>query len=493
MSNKINEKGPEIVIEQQSTSPFVKKRSFMDDNASETSSIKGKERFKALTKKVIAVQRLLSADQIFSVGQDPGIDPRTVDYDLHNKCDIFCSDFNEEKAFNTERLTNESLEAFLQKPRPSGSKVRWINVDGISWDVIKILAIYYDLHPLAIEDILQSSQRTKLDPYKDHIYVSLLLHTLVDSEKDLQIDNSDDDSSTDGRVRSRQDLLHHGHREDSRYLEAHRLYRKQKLYVAVETVNIFLLTNDILLTIFQHSGRQVFKPILSRIIQPKTLLRTAQDASLLMEAVIDAIVDLAIPIKDSYRHQIAELEGRLLIRPKLYHTHELHMISGELTILKRTLGPIQGLVTLLRNHKHEKELISSTAKTYFMDVADHCAEIVEDLDTMTKITESLVNMVFNMISYETNENMRTIAIFSIVFLPMTFIAGYYGMNFDRENFADLGEPLSYFWRLTSVVTVLMFIAGTYSIWTKWVSRLIRYLYKRRSMRRAEAAKARQSK
>ncbi|CAI2167786.1 11850_t:CDS:10 [Funneliformis geosporum] len=487
MSNTIDEKVPEIIIEQRSLSPsLVKKKSFLDDNASDASSIRGKERFKAVTKKVIAVQRLLSADQIFSVGQDPGIDPRTVDYDLHTKCDIFCSDFSEECAFNVERLSNESLEAFLQKPRPSESKVRWINVDGISWDVIKTLAIHYDLHPLAIEDTLQSSQRTKLDQYKDHIYISLLLHTLVNSEKELQVDN--DDISSNGRMNSRQDLLHHGHREDSKYLEAHRIFRRQKLYVAVETVNIFLLTNDILLTIFQYNGKQVYKPILSRIHQPKTLLRTVQDSSLLMEAVIDAI--------DSYRHQIAELEGRLLIRPKMYHTHELHMISGELTILKRTLGPIQGLVSLLRKHNDEfnddKKLISSIAKTYFMDVADHCAEIVDDLDTMTKITESLVNMVFNMISYETNENMRIIAMFSIVFLPMTFIAGYYGMNFDESRFPDLYKPISYFWKVTIPSTLLMFIAGTYSIWTKWVSSFIRYLYKRKAMKQDEAAKAQRS-
>ncbi|RIA94690.1 hypothetical protein C1645_759310 [Glomus cerebriforme] len=460
----------EIVIEQNN-----QKKSIFEDNASDTSSIRGRERFKAITKKVIAVQRLLSADKLFSSEQDPGIDPKSaVDYDIHSRCKIFCIDYNENTALKPQELTNKSLEDFLKKERPSESKVRWINVDGISWDVIKALSIHYDLHPLAIEDSLQGDQRTKLDHYQNHLYISLLLHSLIDK---CDEDESDDSDSIE-RSKCRKDLLHLNHREDSKYLEAHRILRKQKLYVTVEQVSIFLLENDVLITIFQHSGSSVYKPILSRINQAKTLLRTAQEASLLMEAVIDGIVDLAIPIKDSYRHQIAELEGKLLIRPKMDYTRELHMISGELTILKRTLGPVQGLVTLLREHD-EKNLISPLARTYFMDVSDHCIEIVDDLDTMTKITENLVNMIFNLIAYETNENMRIIAIFSIVFLPMTFIAGFFGMNF--HEFPELDYSLSYFWWVTGISTTLMLLVGTYSLWTKWVSRFFRYLSRKRQI------------
>ena len=91
---------------------------------------------------------------------------------------------------------------------------------------------------------------TKLDQYQDHLYISLLLHTLVNSEKELHMDDNDDSNSTVGtnqersRMNSRQDLLYHGHREDSRYLEAHRIFRKQKLYVAVEQVNVFFMADS---------------------------------------------------------------------------------------------------------------------------------------------------------------------------------------------------------------------------------------------------------
>nr|CAG8481088.1 5021_t:CDS:10 [Entrophospora candida]CAG8517132.1 12617_t:CDS:10 [Entrophospora candida] len=296
------------------------------DEVSETGS--SRSRLKAIAKKIIAARRLLTGEINFTKF-------------IHFPCSIFISDFSE---------------GFLEKDRPDKTKVRWINVDGISWDVIKTLALKFDLHPLSIEDALQNTQRTKRDQYQNHIYISLLLHTLNhdDVKCELERDNS---SMIEGKentksfsYNSRKDLLLHGHQEGSKYLETHKILRRQKLNVYVEQVSIFLLKDETLLTIFQHNGKSVYKPILARINQPKTLLRTAHDASLLMEAVIDTIVDL-------------------------------------------TLGPVQSLVTILREHEEKKDFITPLAKTYFMDVADHCNEIVDNLDTMTNISENLVNLV----------------------------------------------------------------------------------------------------
>ncbi|CAG8523613.1 3235_t:CDS:10 [Acaulospora morrowiae] len=389
----------------------------------------GKGRFQKVAKRVISLNRILTAENIWSAGQDPGIDAYTADSNIYTSCQIFCSDYSEEGQSKTE-LTNGTLSEFLRQERPKDSKVRWINVDGISWDVIKVLAIHYDLHPLSVEDIMQGSQRVKMDPYHNHIYVSLLLH-ILDEMDDLR--NSGKDSmifeSNNFRRRSilrahsRINLLQHGHREGSRYLEAHKELRKMKLSVAVEQVNIILRNDGTLITIFQHSGKLVYNPILSRIDHPKTILRTSQDASLLMEAVIDAIVDLALPIIDSYRHQIAELEGKLLIQPKIDYMRELHMISGELALLKKTLAPVKGLVSVLTKHG-DKSLLSEAAKVYFSDVSDHCIDIEDNLEAMFKITENLVNLVFNLIAYDVSES----AIMTL-----------FGMNF--VDFPELKLPL----------------------------------------------------
>ncbi|CAG8457981.1 6812_t:CDS:2 [Diversispora eburnea] len=305
-----------------------------------------------------------------------------------------------------------------------------------------------------------------MDQYHNHIYVSLILHILEENDeiKNLVRDDSiyDGQTSKNGRQDSRMSLLDHGHRQGSSYLEAHRALRKMKLSVVIEQVSVILLPDDTLITIFQHSGKSVYKLILERINQPKTILRSSKDASLLMEAVIDTIVDLAIPIIDSYRHQIYELEGKLLIIPKMNYMHELHMITGELTLLKKTLAPIKGLVTILRKHSDEKSLITPLAKVYFSDVS-----------TMIKMGENLVNMIFNLIAYETNENMKLLALLSLIFLPMTFIAGYYGMNF--EVFPDLFKPISYFWWATGLSTSLIVVGFTYRYWSNWILRFWKYL------------------
>nr|CAG8624515.1 12086_t:CDS:10 [Entrophospora candida] len=297
------------------------------DEISDTNSEKNK--WKAMTKKVIVARRLLTVDNLHSPGRDPGIDPRNY------PCSIFVSDFGEDEVVYSGKFSNKDLEGFLEKDRPDKTNVRWINVNGISWDVIKILALKFDLHPLSIEDALQNTR-----------------HVESDSERDDSSIIEGKENTKSFSYNSRKDFLLHGHQEGSKYLETHKLLRRHKLNVFVEQVSIFLLKDETLLTIFQHDGKPVYKPILARINQPKTLLRTAHDASLLMEAVIDTVVDL-------------------------------------------TLGPVQSLVTLLREHEDKKDFISSLAKTYFMDVADHCNEIVDNLDTMTKISENLVNLVSN--------------------------------------------------------------------------------------------------
>ncbi|CAJ0845568.1 7612_t:CDS:2 [Entrophospora sp. SA101] len=108
------------------------------DEVTETGS--GRSRLKAMAKKIIAARRLLTVDNMHSPGQDPGIDPRYADYDVN---------------------VNFSEGGFLEKDRPDKTNVRWINVDGISWDVIKTLALKFDLHPLSIEDALQNTQLVK--------------------------------------------------------------------------------------------------------------------------------------------------------------------------------------------------------------------------------------------------------------------------------------------------------------------------------------------
>ncbi|CAG8545861.1 8089_t:CDS:10 [Paraglomus occultum] len=424
------------------------------------SSVGGKMRLQMIAQRVININRLtVSSEKFWEPGAEAGVDVNSMDFnDIDAKCRIFCADFSKSKYAIDENLTNSTIKSFLKKKRPDWSKVRWINVDGVSWDRI------VSTNRNASNPLQSAVERGKAwSPNMCANDMGPLPFSICSQDgenvsEDL-VSAPGHDSKSASPTNSRKNLLEHGHREGSKYLEAHKLLRKEKLNVIVEHVSIFMVSGGTLITVFQHGGTSVYTPIRNRLQRTGTLLRTSEDVSLLMEAIIDAIVDLALPITDSYRHQIADLEGKILIRPKMQYTRELHIITGELTLLRRTLGPIQGLVNNMNLHHDENHFISEMAKTYFTDVLDHCNTIVDDLDTMTTISENLINMTFNAISYETNEYMRAVALMTVIFSPMTFVAGFFGMNF--TNFPELDNGLNYFWKWTASFTLAITLMFNY--------------------------------
>ncbi|KAF9121431.1 hypothetical protein BGW39_010530 [Mortierella sp. 14UC] len=168
----------------------------------------------------------------------------------------------------------------------------------------------------------------------------------------------------------------------------------------------------------------------------------------LFPSVINGIVDQAVPIADAFRHEINNLETRVLALPKMLFTRELHRVTSQLSMLKRTIVPTQMLVHSLRG-KDERSPLSPLAQTYMGDVMDHCNTMVEDIDSMLSLCEKLINMTFNLIAYDTNESMRHLALVTIIFLPITFVAGVYGTNF--QDFPELTHDIGYFWTICGIV------------------------------------------
>ncbi|KAF9579133.1 hypothetical protein BGW38_004740, partial [Lunasporangiospora selenospora] len=227
---------------------------------------------------------------------------------------------------------------------------------------------------------------------------------------------------------------------------------RASLKVQMEQVTMFLLQDGTLITLFQVSGNSVIAPIVERLSHDYSLVRKNNDASFLLQSVIDGIVDHAIPITDAFRQEINDLEMHILALPRMKFTRELHRMTSQLGLLKRTLAPTQALVHALLG-RNERSPLTSLARTYMGDVMDHCNTMVEDIDSMLALCENLINMIFNLVAYDTNESMRRLALVSIIFLPITFVAGVYGTNF--ENFTELSYGISYFWIICGVVTALV--------------------------------------
>ncbi|KAI8600526.1 hypothetical protein EDD21DRAFT_376938 [Dissophora ornata] len=426
----------------------------MSSDFARCSTLPGRmSRFKKATSQVMAIRRLST---IAMRGQ--GVNASDMDSVfgcIESTVDVTVMDMDTAQYSKREGMNNSDFLQWLDEPRPPWSKVRWININGMSWDVIKAVSIKYNLHHLAVEDLLHVPQRTKVDVYPEQTYIACTLLTLMETmaNGDLrQVDPSSGHHRVDPEILNQRlplDKLDH-------YRYQYPLEQNAKgLKVQMEQVTMFLLQDGTLLTIFQVSGRSVVAPIAERLTHDFSIVRKHNDASFLLQSVIDGIVDHSIPITDAFRQEINELETHVLALPRMKFTKQLHQMTAQLSMLKRTLAPTQVLVHALRG-RDERSPLSNLSRTYMGDVMDHCNTMVEDIDSMLALCEKLINMIFNIIAYDTNESMRRLALVSIIFLPITFIAGVYGTNF--QEFPELKNGISYFWIICGVVTAVV-LAG----------------------------------
>nr|OQO20360.1 hypothetical protein B0A51_16610 [Rachicladosporium sp. CCFEE 5018] len=353
-------------------------------------------------------------------GAEPGIDTNIEDEkipphltSIKARCEISVVDFSEAK-FEHQVAVNESLSGVLDRPRPENTTCRWVSVNGLSWDVIRCLGNRYGLHRLAIEDLIHTHSRTKVDWYKDQAFVILTLQKLVrlhtrhdgDYCKECaDYEDTESQSSNEGRSwwpgsrgSSRKGMLpknldrdgdgviddtikaHSGMSEESpikdirtlhryessklpehtAFMEKHSALMKEDLVVSVEQVAIFLLDDNTIISFFEHSADDVQGPILERLQSEATMLRRSGDASLMLQAIIDAIVDLAIPVRDAYNKVRKELQIDAMTSPDIRTSRALHIYGEEIDMLQNLIKPMVHLVNALRDHQNEPPIPHET-------------------------------------------------------------------------------------------------------------------------------------
>ncbi|KAK4106973.1 hypothetical protein N658DRAFT_413832 [Parathielavia hyrcaniae] len=451
---------------------------------------------------------------------------------LSAPCDITIVDFSPDR-LSIQRFDNETLAAFLAGPQPAWAKCRWVNVNGLSWDVIKALGRHKNLHSLAIEDIMNTSNRTKAEWYPTHAFVVLTLQKLVhlyESESDDSEPDDDAHSRKSGlskrsamsprrwlrrlrrTFRSRTadepkkdvsagktsvpgefgaypklqptgssgvpdiSLLrtlqrYHASPDDPRaeYMERNSALSSRNLAVACEQVSMFITNDNTIISFFEQSAQDVEGPIIRRLQTIDTIIRQSCDASMVGQAIIDAIIDLAIPVAACYGDVIGDLELDVLNRPNMVHTKTLYILIAEINKILAFINPITSLINALRDHKADVSqdvvmaqlldpnhgvIVTPLTYTYLGDVLDHSVLITETLIRLKGSAEGMIGLIFNTISAYQNESMKQLTTATIIFLPLTFITGYFGQNF--EPFTVLKEDVGYFWKIA--VPVVAFTA-----------------------------------
>ena len=191
-----------------------------------------------------------------------------------------------------------------------------------------------------------------------------------------------------------------------------------------EQISIFLGHNTVLT--FQETRGDVWDAIRSRILTKGSRLRQ-NDASFLVYSLLDAIVDHIFPILEHYGDRLEDLEDWVLSRPDRAALREIHRVKRELLLLRRAVWPMREMVHSLARETHE--CLSENTRTYLRDVYDHTVQIIDILETYREVAIGLTETYMTAMSNRLNEVMKVLTMISVVFIPMTFLSGVFGMNF----------------------------------------------------------------
>lgn len=281
-------------------------------------------------------------------------------------------------ATDIERVELNSLEETY--PYKTSDKISWINIDGISKDVVEKVCGHFDIHPLIVEDILSIGQRPKMDDIEGRLYC--LLNMLY--------------------------------------------FNEQHCSVEQEQISI-VLGNNFIITFQEDANRDVFDTIRNRLQLNNTKLRL-RGADYLFYSLIDIIVDHYFEVIEKLGEKIEALEEEVIRSANKRSLAKINSMRKELIILKRNVVPVRELVNgLIRS---ESDLLNDTVTKYYKDVSDHITQANEVVENYRDIMTSLQDLYISQVNLRTNEAMKVMAIVTCLLAPATVIGGIFGMNFD---------------------------------------------------------------
>ena len=287
--------------------------------------------------------------------------------------------------------------------------VSWVDVGGLGdRDTLKKLAEVFHLHPLLLENIVNVPQRPKLEDYQTQLVIITQMVNFVPKSRDIWL----------------------------------------------EQVS-FVLGENYLLTVQEEPQQDCFTPVRDRLSKSKGIIRQKK-ADYLTYALWDAIIDSFFPILEIYGEKIAELEELVLNQPTNSTLGEIHQIKRELLALRRTVWPQREVLNVLIRDGHP--LIEEHVLRYFKDCYDHTVQIIDTIEIYRELTSGLMDVYLSAVSNKMNQVMKLLAVISTVFIPLTFIAGIYGMNFNTQVSKWNMPELDWAWGYPLCIGLMLAIA-----------------------------------
>ena len=312
---------------------------------------------------------------------------------------------------------NDINAARVQLNRPEDSipyldteSVSWVDVLGLGCeDVLRRLGKVFDLHPLVLEDIVNVPQRPKVEDYEDHLVIIAQMVMLKEKGESFWI----------------------------------------------EQVS-FVLGKHYLLTVQEEPTRDCFQPVRDRIRTHKGIIRK-QAADYLAYTLLDAIIDGFFPVLEAYGEKIEDLEEEVVTNPTRRTLAKIYQVRRELLALRRAIWPQRDAInSLIRDGS---DLISPEVRIYLRDCYDHAVQVMDMVETYRELASGLMDVYLSSVGNKMNEIMKLLTVISSIFIPLTFIAGVYGMNFNTEKSPWNMPELNWYWGYPVCLAAMATTAG----------------------------------
>lgn len=290
----------------------------------------------------------------------------------------------------------------------SGNNVVWLNVDGIHEpQVVESIGEIYGIHPLVQEDILNTQQKPKFEDYSEaeQLFVTFKMIEYNPYTHEIEIEHLS-----------------------------------------------FVLGKGYLVTFQEERSRDIFANVLNRIKASSGKTRR-NDADYLLYSLMDLVVDDYFKVLDKIAENLERLEEEIIKNAQQKSLNQLYSMKREIMLMRKMIFPLREMmIGLIRE---ENELISPNTNLYMRDVQDHVSQVIETIDSYRELITSLMDLYLSQVSNRMNNVMKVLTVISVIFMPLTFVAGIYGMNFD--NMPELHWQYGYYavWGIMIVLVIGM--------------------------------------